>query len=216
MVDVLSKPSFPPGVTRIRGNDLTWPAASALGSLTNDGAGNLSWGTNVGSYAADIGDGSTNPITVTHNLNTRDVVVAIREASGSFTAVDAKVLVTSVNAVSLTFDVAPTTGQYRVMVFAAVGQAFPIYVATLDFSDGDTAKRFTVTNTAVTTTSRIVGSIRRPDVADSLDYGYLYLVNVVTIAAGSFDLLVAVTGLGLDDVTDQPPLGSVEFHYQVG
>jgi hypothetical protein len=216
MVDVLSKPSFLPGVTRIRGNDLTWPSASAAGQLTNDGAGNLSWGTNVGAYATDIGDGATNPITVNHNLNTRDVVVAIRETSGSFTAVDAQVLVTSVNTLTLTFDVVPTSSQYRVLVFAAVAQAFPIYVATLDFSDGDTAKRFTVTNSAVVATSRIVGSIRRPDVADSLDYGYLYLVNVVTVAAGSFDLLVAVTGLGLDDVTDQPPLGSVEFHYQVG
>lgn len=215
-MDILAKPSLPSGIERLRGNDYTWPTVSGAGQLTNDGAGNLSWGTNVGAYASDIGDGATNPITVNHNLNTRDVVVAIRETSGSFTTVDARVLVTSVNALSLTFDVTPTTNQYRVLVFAAVAQAFPVYAATLDFSDGDTLKRFTITNSAVLSTSRITGTIRRPNIADVDDPGYLYIANIVSIIAGSFDVLVAATGAGLDDVTLSPPLGSVEFDYQIG
>lgn len=215
-MDILAKPSLPSGIERLRGNDYTWPTVSGAGQLTNDGAGNLSWGTNVGAYASDIGDGATNPITVTHNLNTRDVVVAIRETSGSFTAVDARILVTSVNALSLTFDVTPTTNQYRVLVFAAVAQAFPVYAATLDFSDGDTLKRFTIANSAVLSTSRITGTIRRPNIADVDDPGYLYIANIVSIVAGSFDILVAATGAGLDDVTLSPPLGSVEFDYQIG
>jgi hypothetical protein len=215
-MDILAKPSLPSGVERLRGNDYTWPTVSGVGQLTNDGAGNLSWGTNVGAYASDIGDGVTNPITVSHNLNTRDVVVAIRETSGSFTTVDAKILVTSVNALSLTFDVTPTTNQYRVLVFAAVAQPVSVYAATLDFSDGDTLKRFTITNSAVLSTSRITGTIRRPNIADIDDPGYLYIANVVSIIAGSFDILVAATGAGLDDVTLSPPLGSVEFDYQIG
>jgi ribosomal protein S18 len=215
-VDILTKPNLPAGVERLRGNDYTWPVVSSVGQLTNDGAGNLSWNTNVGAYAADLGDGATNPITVTHNLNTRDVVVAIRETSGSFTAVDARVLVTSVNALSLTFDVIPTASQYRVLVFAAVAQAFPVYAATLDFADGDTLKRFTITNSAVLSTSRITGTIRRPNIADVDDPGYLYIANVVSIVAGSFDVLVAATGAGLDDMTLNPPLGSVEFDYHIG
>lgn len=215
-MDILAKPSLPSGIERLRGNDYTWPTVSGAGQLTNDGAGNLSWGTNVGAYASDIGDGASNPITVNHNLNTRDVVVAIRETSGSFTTVDARVLVTSVNALSLTFDVTPTTNQYRVLVFAAVAQAFPVYAATLDFSDGDTLKRFTIANSAVLSTSRITGTIRRPNIADVDDPGYLYIANIVSIIAGSFDVLVAATGAGLDDVTLSPPLGSVEFDYQIG
>src|SRR3954471_10536811 len=215
-MDILTKPNLPSGIERLRGNDYTWPTVSGVGQLTNDGAGNLSWNTNVGAYASDIGDGASNPITVNHNLNTRDIVVAIREASGSFTTVDAKILVTSVNALSLTFDVTPTTNQYRVLVFAAVAQAFPVYAATLDFSDGDTLKRFTITNSAVLSTSRITGTIRRPNIADVDDPGYLYIANIVSIVAGSFDVLVAVTGAGLDDMTLSPPLGSVEFNYQIG
>lgn len=65
--------------------------------------------------SATIGDGSATTITVTHNLNTQDITVSVRESSGN-----AGVLVDWVangaNTVQLTFAVAPTTGQYRVTV----------------------------------------------------------------------------------------------------
>jgi phage-related tail fiber protein len=68
-------------------------------------------------YSANVGDGSSTTITVTHNLNTKDVVVSVRESSG-----DAGVLVdwvaNGVNTVQLTFGVAPSSGQYRATVIA--------------------------------------------------------------------------------------------------
>lgn len=65
--------------------------------------------------SATVGDGSATTITVTHNLNTQDVVVSVREVSSN-----AGVLVdwvaNGVNTVQLTFGVAPSSGQYRVTV----------------------------------------------------------------------------------------------------
>lgn len=64
---------------------------------------------------ATIGDGSATTITVTHNLNTLDVVVSVREVStGAQVLVDN--VANGVNSVQLTFGTAPTTGQYRVTV----------------------------------------------------------------------------------------------------
>lgn len=68
-------------------------------------------------YSATIGDGTATTITLTHNLNTKDVAVSVREASG-----DAGVLVdwvaNGVNTVQLTFGTPPSVGQYRAMVVA--------------------------------------------------------------------------------------------------
>ncbi|MFF7023039.1 hypothetical protein ACFY97_18800 [Streptomyces klenkii] len=65
--------------------------------------------------AATIGDGSSTDIAVTHNLGTKDVIVAIRKTSD-----DAMVLTdwtaTNTNTVTLTFSSAPSSGQYRVVV----------------------------------------------------------------------------------------------------
>lgn len=65
--------------------------------------------------SATVGDGSATTITVTHNLNTQDVVVSVREVSSN-----AGVLVdwvaNGVNTVQLTFGVAPSSGQYRATV----------------------------------------------------------------------------------------------------
>lgn len=65
--------------------------------------------------SATIGDGTATTITVTHNLNTKDVTVSVRDAS-----TDDGVLcdwkANGVNTVQLTFAVAPTTGQYRATI----------------------------------------------------------------------------------------------------
>ncbi len=67
--------------------------------------------------SATIGDGSATTITVTHNLNTQDVSVSVKEV-----ATNAGVLVdwvaNGVNTVQLTFGTAPSAGQYRATVIA--------------------------------------------------------------------------------------------------
>ena len=65
--------------------------------------------------SATIGDGTATTITVTHNLNTQDVVVSVREVSGN-AVVLADVVANGVNTVQITFGTAPTSGQYRVTV----------------------------------------------------------------------------------------------------
>lgn len=69
----------------------------------------------VRKFAASIGNNSSTTLTVTHNLNTLDVIVQIYEISTGETVV-ADVDRTGVNAVDVIFAVAPTTNQYRVVV----------------------------------------------------------------------------------------------------
>lgn len=69
-------------------------------------------------YAADVGDGSATSITVTHNLNTRDVQVQVRRNSGSYDFVACDMGAATVNTVVLVFATAPTSAQYRCIVMA--------------------------------------------------------------------------------------------------
>ena len=67
-------------------------------------------------YAVDVGDGSSTSITVTHNLNTRDVQVAVYQATSTYDEVECDVLHATVNTVTLGFATAPTSAQYRCVV----------------------------------------------------------------------------------------------------
>jgi hypothetical protein len=66
-------------------------------------------------YSINIGDNSTNPITVTHNLNTTDVTVLVYERSTS-NVVYPSIKINNLNSIILTFNTTPTTNQYRVVV----------------------------------------------------------------------------------------------------
>lgn len=65
--------------------------------------------------SATVGDGSATTLTVTHNLNTQDVIVSVREVSTN-AVVLADVVANGVNTVQITFGTAPSTGQYRITV----------------------------------------------------------------------------------------------------
>lgn len=66
-------------------------------------------------YAQTIGDGSATTIVVTHNLNTRDLIVRLYNAT-SYAVEETDIVHTTVNTVTLVFAVAPTVGQYRVVI----------------------------------------------------------------------------------------------------
>jgi hypothetical protein len=66
-------------------------------------------------FSANVGNGSSSSIAVTHNLGSKDITVSVRDAAS-----DAGVLVdwvaTDTNNVTLTFAVAPASNAYRVTV----------------------------------------------------------------------------------------------------
>lgn len=66
-------------------------------------------------YAANIGDGSTTAIAVTHNLGTKDVHVTVRRNSDD-AIVYADVVATSTTVVTITFNAAPASNAYRAVV----------------------------------------------------------------------------------------------------
>lgn len=66
-------------------------------------------------FAANVGDGSSTAITVTHNLATRDVIRALYDATG-FQEVETDVVHATTNTLTLNFAVAPTSNQYRIVV----------------------------------------------------------------------------------------------------
>lgn len=88
--------------------------------------------------------------------------------------------------------------------------------ASIAFTDGDTCRRVTITDAGVSASSKINGTVRRPDTADdSADPGYIYLANIVRIGSGAFDVLIACLGWGFDDPTGIPPNETVKFYYSV-
>jgi hypothetical protein len=70
----------------------------------------------TGKYSANVGNGSDTTITITHNLGTRDVVVSVHEASGTYERVYPDIQHATTNTVDLVFASAPTSNQYRVVI----------------------------------------------------------------------------------------------------
>jgi len=66
-------------------------------------------------YVTSIGNASATSYTVTHNLNSKDVIVQLYDVS-SFDTVIADVVRTSVDVVTVDFSTAPTTNDIRVLV----------------------------------------------------------------------------------------------------
>lgn len=71
-------------------------------------------------YTATIGDGTNSSFTITHNLNTRDVVVTVRNAVSPYEVINARWEAETANTVVLDFSVAPSSSSVRVGVYATV------------------------------------------------------------------------------------------------
>ena len=67
------------------------------------------------SFSTSIGDGSATSITVTHNLNSRDVIIQLYDNS-SYDTVFEDVVRTTVDTATISFAAAPASGDIRVLV----------------------------------------------------------------------------------------------------
>ena len=67
-------------------------------------------------YTTTLGNAADTSFTVTHNLNTRDVVVTIHETGDDYEVVYTDVKVTTANTVTVLFATAPTAAQYTITI----------------------------------------------------------------------------------------------------
>lgn len=96
--------------------------------------------------------------------------------------------------------------------YASPTASVAINSTSVAFTDGDTVRRVTVTDASVGATDKVIVTIRRPDITDdSADAGHIYLANVVKVAAGSFDVVVACCDRGFGDTTEQPPNETIQL-----
>jgi hypothetical protein len=97
-------------------SDLAVGAGNGISVLTNTVA--IDSAVVVSKYAASVGDGTNTSYTVTHNLNTRDVVVSVYDNASPYAEVMCDVQHSTSTTVTVLFSVAPTSNQYRVVVHA--------------------------------------------------------------------------------------------------
>jgi hypothetical protein len=100
----------------INDNVISAVVASNGGLFLNGGGLAIDVYTVVRKYAANVGNGTNTSYTITHNLDTKDVVVSVYDNSSPFAEVICDVQHTSTTAITLLFSVAPTSNQYRVVV----------------------------------------------------------------------------------------------------
>ncbi len=80
-------------------------------------------------YAETIGDGTNSTYVVTHNLNTKDVAVLIRDANSPYDVVQARWEVTTDNSITIDFSTIISSSSRR--VFIACAGSLDYYVATI-------------------------------------------------------------------------------------
>lgn len=74
------------------------------------------WSGRLRKVSTSVGDGSATSYAVTHNLNTRDVIVRVYPNSGEYDDVEVDVQRTSTTVVTVVFATAPASNSYRVVV----------------------------------------------------------------------------------------------------
>jgi hypothetical protein len=76
------------------------------------------WAGRIRKYTTTIGDGSATLFNVTHNFNTRDVIVQVYYSGGTYDQIYCDVKATTTNMVQLSFSSAPAVNSLRVIILA--------------------------------------------------------------------------------------------------
>lgn len=107
-IDQMAAPTAPVSLGSQKITNLATPTSSA-------DAVNKSYVDSLG-YNASVGNGVLTTITVTHNLNSRDILVNVWQTSPPYGRVECDIVADTVNSIQLSFMSAPTNNQYRVCV----------------------------------------------------------------------------------------------------
>lgn len=114
--NVTGAPSTNAGIKVNRGTsadvEVLWDETADQWTLTNDGT---NYHEITRKYKETLNTSATS-YTVTHNLGTKDVVTAIYEVASPYAQIETDVEHTSDSVVTIKFAVAPTAGEYRVVV----------------------------------------------------------------------------------------------------
>lgn len=114
--NVTGTPSANAGIEVNRGDSantsIIWNESDDQWTLTNDGS---NYHSIVRKYSQTLSTSATS-YTVTHNLGTKDVIVQIYEVASPYAQIEADVEHTSTSAVTVKFAVAPSAGEFRVVV----------------------------------------------------------------------------------------------------
>ena len=112
------------GNVQINGTDTvvyTHPSTHEASMITQDATHRFAtdtekaaWNAKPKKYSADVPASAS--AAITHNLNTQDVTVTVREKASPYNVVFCDIQVTGVNVVTLLFATAPAAGKYRVTV----------------------------------------------------------------------------------------------------
>lgn len=109
-------PSVDAGIKVHRGTEndvqILWNESSDQWTLSNDGT---NYHEITRKYKETLSTSATT-YTVTHNLGTKDVVVQIYEVASPYAQIEADVEHSSTSAITIKFAVAPSAGEYRVVV----------------------------------------------------------------------------------------------------
>jgi hypothetical protein len=104
------------GIRVERGNkqdvEILWKESSEKWQLTNDG---VNYHSIARKYVEVLGSPSTT-YNLTHNLKTSEVTVQVFQSASPFAQVEADVNLTDENTVTINFAVAPTAGEYKVVI----------------------------------------------------------------------------------------------------
>lgn len=104
------------GIEVNRGDDantsILWDESDDQWTLTNDGS---NYHSIVRKFSQTLSTSATS-YTVTHNLGTKDVIVQIYEVASPYAQIEADVEHTSTAAVTVKFAVAPSAGEFRVVI----------------------------------------------------------------------------------------------------
>lgn len=112
---------FGGGTTYVAGNGLnlvgsTFNVVAGTGIIADGTSTRVDFSAVPKKFATNVGDGSSTAITVTHNLNTRDVIVQLFESATPWDMQIVDVTLPSVNTATLTFATAPASNAYRVVI----------------------------------------------------------------------------------------------------